>query len=105
MIEEIAAALGIKKGMMVAGFAGSVVSLAFMQGPIWYRLALFMGGLSAAVYVTPVINAAMGLSADTYGMAFVVGLFSMSLAARLIQAVQQANFGEINDGIRSWFRR
>lgn len=105
MIEELATVLGVKKGFLVAGGFGAVVSLAFIQGPLWYRMVLFMGGLFSSVYVTPIINAWIGLSADSYGMAFVVGLFSMSLSARIIQAVQQADFQAINEGLRSWLGR
>ena len=106
MTEPVTGAIGIKLSTMIAGFAGGVVSLAFVQGLTRTQavMAVVVGALSAA-YLTPVVVAKLGISPELQnGAAFVIGLCAMNAipgvkkaasiwAARLTNASDQPTQG------------
>lgn len=79
--------LGVKLSTLVAGFAGGIVSLAFLQGLSRPQAigAVVVGTLSAA-YLTPFAVDKLGIAPTLQnGAAFVIGLCAMSI----IPAVQK----------------
>jgi predicted permease len=72
---------------LVAGFAGAVVSLAFLkdQGR-WQMLINAGGGCAASVFLSPQIIDWIGVKSDggTYAAIFLTGLLSMSFLAGLM---------------------
>jgi hypothetical protein len=74
-------AIGVKLTTLIAGFAGGIVSLAFLQGLSRRQalLAVIVGCLTA-VYLTPVIVWWLNLSPNMEnGTAFLLGLSAMNL--------------------------
>lgn len=76
-------ALGLKLGVVVGGFIGSVVSLRFAQGlSLTGKLSMVFGGLAAAAYLTPLVSLVIDLKAPIEsGIAFLIGLYGMSAIA------------------------
>jgi len=104
MTEPVSTAIGIKLASLVAGFAGGVVSLAFLSNLTRWQaaMAVVVGSLSAA-YMTPVAIVYMGWTDRPElqnGTAFVIGLTAMNLipaikaaAARWTPKSQQGDGG------------
>lgn len=81
MTEPVTGAIGIKLGTLVAGFAGGVVSLAFVQGLTRWQavMSVVVGSLSAA-YLTPIALTRLDISPELQnGAAFIVGLCAMNI--------------------------
>lgn len=73
--------LGVSVGATVAGFAGGVVSLAFVQGLTRAQgiVAVVVGMLTAA-YLTPFVAEKFSIAPNLQnGAAFVIGLCAMSI--------------------------
>lgn len=88
-----------------AGALGSVVALKFAPGMSWGERAfnVVCGALSAGFVAPPLceylhLTSAMAQS----GAAFLVGLFGLSLAAALVEAVRVVGWGDV---IRGWVSR
>jgi hypothetical protein len=81
-------ALGLSRGATVGGFLGALVSLKFIEGlTILARATTVVSGMLAAAYVTPLVLTTGGLSDKIEGaIAFLIGVFGMSLAGALIKA-------------------
>lgn len=81
MSETVFTALGIKIGTAVFGFAGGIVSLAFIKDLTRAQAAIAVAvGLITAVSVTPLITALTGVTHPGLenGIAFLSGLCAMS---------------------------
>jgi hypothetical protein len=96
MTEPVSSVLGFKISTMVAGFAGGVVSLAFVQKlNRWQAIAAVVVGCFTANYLNPVVDAKLGIaSQDFVGCtAFVIGLCGMNIVPLIktafIKAAQQ----------------
>jgi hypothetical protein len=74
-----------------AGFVGSVISLRFVEGlNLWSRLSTVAAGTMVAAYCTPIAVELLGLSHKLEGgIAFMLGLFGMSIAGAVIKAIPQ----------------
>lgn len=105
MLDDFATYIGVKAGTIMAGTFGSMVSMAVISGPIWYRLCLFMGGLISSAYVTPLVVNSFELGKSENAVAFLVGMFGMSIAAAIIRTVQDVNFDSLMTQIRAWLGR
>lgn len=103
MIDTVAEWFGIAKAKLIAGFLGSIVAMAWIKGTIYYRATLFFGGLAAAIYVTPHINALFEIERE--GMEFLVGVFSMSTAAAIFRTLEQVDFAGIMEAMKQFFSR
>lgn len=72
---------GLRAGLVIAGFVGSIVSLTFVRGltPLGAIGAILIG-VASAVYLTPVAVEGFDLSRNAEnGLAFGLGLFGMNL--------------------------
>lgn len=89
MTEPVSSILGVKLGTTIAGFAGGVVSLAFVQGLSRAQaiMAVVVGALTAA-YLTPAVVEKLSISPELQnGAAFVIGLCAMSVIPAIKKAV------------------
>jgi len=102
-IEVAASYIGVKLAAIISGTFGAAVSLAFIQGTILYRLALFTGGLISAAYITPLLVFVFDLGKAENAVAFLVGMFGMSLSAAIVRTVQQVDFDSLMTQLRAWF--
>ena len=102
MIDGLAEYIGIKASAIVAGTFGAAVSMAVIKGPIWYRLSLFLGGLLSAAFVTPLIVTSLQLDKSENAVAFLVGMFGMSIASAVIRTIQEINFDTLMAQLKSW---
>lgn len=90
---------------ILASFLGAVVGLRFAPGLTWIeRVGNVAAGMVLAVYAAPALTdylqvAKPGMLA---GLSFAVGLFGLSLAAAVTNAIRQANLAE---WAGSWLRR
>lgn len=82
---------GIKLGYLIAGFAGGVVSLRYVQGLTWWQGALsVISGAFVANYLTPVLQEVLKLGPSTeYGAAFICGLCALNLTAGIFKLSQR----------------
>jgi hypothetical protein len=92
MTEPVSSILGVKLGTTIAGFAGGVVSLAFVQGlsRVQGVMAVVVGMLTAA-YLTPLVVEKLSITPELQsGAAFVIGLCAMSIIPIIKKAVPSA---------------
>jgi hypothetical protein len=103
MINETASAFGINKlSILIAGFFGGVISLRFFEKlSTLEKCGIAIIGAVAANYLTPAVLAWFNLAAESYenGIAFVIGLFGMSVTAAVITTLRNTNWGNL---ITNW---
>jgi len=98
--QSLGAFIGIKLTQIVAGFAGGVVSLAFLQGLSRKQavLAVVVGCLSSAYLTDPVVYFFNIGPSLINGTAFVIGLCAMNIIPLIKKAVAQRVEGRIASG-------
>ena len=91
MIDSIFVTLGLTKGATIGGFLGALVSLKFIEGMTWLqRIPTVFGGMCCAAYVTPLVLDLASMSAKTESaIAFLIGVFGMSVAAAVVKALPE----------------
>jgi hypothetical protein len=106
MIEQLAAALGIKsKAVLLWGLIGAMLSMYFAQpGMRFVVRAVYCAGGTACAYVgAPALAEYFTLSeAATGAVGFVLGVFGMSLLAALQTIIRESKWGE---QIATWVKR
>ena len=106
MLEHIAAALGAKKTVLIAGFLGAVLSLKFVteESGTWHaRVLMAIAGTLCAAYATPALADLLQASEKVEnGLAFALGLFGMTFAAAVLRALREMKIAE---AIATWFKR
>ena len=105
MIEQLAAALGVKQAGLIAGFVGAVVSLRFVtEARTWpARITMALCGTLCAAYLTPALAEYLDASERVEnGLAFALGLFGMTLAGAIVSAIRELKVAE---QIATWFKR
>ena len=101
-MNELLAALGIKKlSILIAGAAGSM--LAIWHNPGLSRIQICgigIGGLLCSMYLTSPVLSFFKLSGDEYehGVAFIVGLFGMSLIGAITEGLKKLDLAAIIKG-------
>jgi hypothetical protein len=84
---------------LLSGMAGSLIALIFLRPPAIQMIGYIAGGVLASYYVAPAFVAMLGAPVPTTG--FIVGLFSMSVIAKLFELVKHISISDIT----SIFRR
>lgn len=86
-------AFGLKWVPLAAGFVGAVISLKFIEGQsVAQRVSTVIAGAFIASYCTPLTIELLSLSASPRmegAIAFIGGLFGMSIAGALIKAIPE----------------
>ena len=93
-MDALLSALGLKQGAALGGFLGALISLKFIDGigtwPLWQRASTVLSGALVAAYCTPLTMDVLDLSPKTEGaIAFIGGLFGMSIAGAVIKAMPE----------------
>jgi fructose-specific phosphotransferase system IIC component len=105
MIEQLAAALGVKKAGLIAGFIGALISLKFLtETKTWpARVIMALCGTLCAAYVAPGVAEYFKWSDRVEGaLTFAIGLFGMTFANSFMTFLREIKFGE---AIATWFKR
>jgi len=80
---------------LLAGVAGSVVSLRFVQGTIPERMFMGIGGAALSYYATTPASAWIGIH-DAEGLVgFLIGLFGMAIMSKIYEVILLADAGKI----------
>lgn len=90
---------------LAAGVGGAVVGLRFAPGLRWYeRITNVVAGAACAGWIAPAAGELFGLASVSAeaALSFAVGMFGMSVAAALIEALRTVAWAEIISG---WIRR
>ena len=105
-MEDFDRIVTVAKTPEAASLAGALIALKWVPGnDMKERVANLAGGLSCAWFVTPIIvefllrNASANARA---GLSFVIGLFGLSIASAVVQAIREVKLSEIID---SWLRK
>lgn len=88
-----------KYGVIIGGFAGAILSLAFLRGLTrGQAVAAFFTGFVSAIFCTPLAISYFNLGTSgeiQYGAAFLIGLLAMNIIPVLKSVVSQ--FGAKGD--------
>lgn len=87
----------------LAGVAGALVSLKFINGTWPERLVMAFGGSVLSVYATPWASMKTGLPEGLCG--FLFGLFGMAICAKLWESIQLAPVADFWNEIRDFVKR
>lgn len=90
---------------VMAGLLGAFAGLKFAPGLTWpERFFNVVCGASCAAYISPAIGELFDLSTQykQSGLAFLIGMFGMSIAASIMAAIRDYPLGEI---IKKWLTR
>ncbi len=96
-LEGLAAALGLKFKIIVAGAVGAFISLRFFEGlGLGERWCTFLGGWALGAYLSEPVTKYLELpAAMEIGLAIGIGLFGMSIAAAVIKVVRDTDWSAI----------
>ena len=72
---------------LVSGIAGSFASVRFIQGGWLERLIMCIGGSCLSYYATTPVATWVGLQAAEGLVGFLIGLFGMSIAAKVYEII------------------
>lgn len=95
----------LARSPFAAGVAGSLVALRFAPGASWGERALnVLAGSITAAYVSPALAEWLRITSPGLqsGLAFLLGLFGLSLAAAGLQAIRETPLGQVLTG---WISR
>lgn len=105
-MEGVIGWLGLNKLAGVAGFLGALVSLRWIREAelsAWQLCITLVGGWQASVYLTPLVMHYLSLPAKYEGgFAFVLGMFSMNFATKIVTTVHELDLAAI---LRSWLSK
>lgn len=77
----------------LAGLAGAVVSMQFLQGSWLARINLAASGAAISYFAAPYLSARIGLPEGLTG--FLLGLFGMAVASRVWEWIQTTPVSEL----------
>lgn len=81
-----------------AGLVGALIGLRFAPGLVWWeRMSNVLAGAMFAGYLSPAMGEMLNLTSAPMqsAMSFVLGMFGMSLAAAVFQAVREIAWADI----------
>lgn len=88
----------------LAGVAGALVSMQFLQGTFWSRLTMAGAGALLSYYAAPYASVKTALPEGLAG--FLVGFFGMAVVSKLWEWLQAAPIGEwMTHAVRSVWHR
>ena len=90
---------------LLAGIAGSFVSLRFMSGTLIQRVILAIGGAALSYYATTPFATWVG-ARDAEGLVgFFVGMFGMAIVSKIFEVIQAADAKLIAGDVWEWIKR
>lgn len=87
----------------LAGVAGAIVSMKFLQGTLVERLFTALAGALVSYYATPSLSARIGMPEGLTG--FLLGLFGMAVMSRGWEWVQTTPVAAIWQIVLDWMQR
>jgi hypothetical protein len=87
------------------GIIGALVAIPFTSGPLLMRVSMFVGGSSLSLYGSAPLADALGMRSSIGLAGFVVGLFGMSIAAKVYEGIATFAAGDIGAAVTAWFRK
>lgn len=87
----------------LAGVAGAVVSMRFLQGTFMERVFMALSGAVVSYYATPWLSPKIGLPEGFTG--FLVGMFGMAVASRCWEWVQTTPVAALWQILLDWLTR
>lgn len=79
-------------GAKLAGVAGAVISLRYVEGTRWEKATMAASGSVVAYYFGPYISERLETPETIIG--FLLGLFGMAVSKRIWEAIQMAPIAE-----------
>lgn len=87
----------------LAGVAGAIVSMRFLQGTLWERLLTAFAGAALSYFATPWLSGRIGLPEGLAG--FLLGLFGMAVMSRAWEWVQTTPIAALWEIVLGWLGR
>lgn len=99
MLDGIATAIGVKKGVALAAFIGALIATLIGPKRQWRERAIaFVVGFFAAVYLTHPTVSYFELKAADYegGVGFMLGCFAMTISDKALQLIRDIDFSAVS---------
>jgi hypothetical protein len=99
MLDSIAAAIGVKKGVALAAFVGALIATLIGPKREWRERAVtFIVGFAAAVYLTHPTITYFELNAEAYegGVGFMLGCFAMTITDKTLMLIRDLDFSAVS---------
>jgi len=90
---------------LVSGIAGSFVSIRFVQGTWFERLIMCIGGSALSYYATSPVAVWVGLPNAEGLVGFLIGLFGMSIAAKIYEVIAFLDAQKAATELWDWLSR
>lgn len=87
------------------GVLGALIAIHRTDGPLTMRASMFLGGASLSYYGADWFAFLMGMSAGRGLAGFVLGLFGMSVAAKVYEAVAAFDAAGLSRAVLDWARK
>lgn len=84
----------------LAGVAGALISMRFLQGTFWSRVTMALAGSVLSYYAAAYVSQKTGLPEGLSG--FLMGFFGMAIVSKAWEWLQTAPLGQIATG---WLTR
>jgi hypothetical protein len=85
--------------------AGTLISMRFVKGTKWERATMALGGIALSYYGTSPAAAYVGMHNAEGLLGFVIGMFGMSLAAKVYETIGAIDAKQLAADIAGRFRR
>lgn len=95
----------INVAKLLAGLAGSVVSLKFVQGTLIERLLMCLGGAAVSYYATTPVASWVNVPQTDGLIGFLIGLFGMAIVAKCYEVLQVLDSRQIAASVWEWIKR
>ena len=80
---------------LIAGVAGSVVSLRFVQGSLFERVIMALGGAALSYFASDNLASWLNVPEALGLVGFLIGLFGMAIVAKVYEVVQMLDATKI----------
>jgi hypothetical protein len=87
----------------LAGVAGALVSMRFLQGSFMERLTLAAGGAALSYYAGPHVSIKTGLPLGLAG--FLIGMFGMAVLSKVWEWIQTTPVAVVWQIVTDWFKK
>lgn len=86
------------------GIIGALVAIPFTQGPLLMRASMFLGGASLSLYGSAPLADALNMRGSIGLAGFVVGLFGMSIAAKVYEVIAAFAAADVSRAVVDWLK-
>ena len=86
------------------GILGALVAIPFTQGPMLMRASMFLGGASLSLYGSAPLADALNMRGSVGLAGFVVGLFGMSIAAKVYEVIATFAAADVSKAAVEWIK-